>query len=48
MEAEGIMLALGGGRGGKSWGEEGREVLGTALLLLLERTHCSSSVKGIF
>lgn len=47
-EAEGIMLALGGGRAGKSWGE-GREVLGSALLLLLlESSHCSSSARGSF
>lgn len=44
-EAEGIML--GGGRAGKSWGE-GREVLGTALLPLLEWSHCSSSARGSF
>lgn len=46
-KAEGIVLALGGGRAGKSLGED-REVLGTALPLLPERSHCCSSARGSF
>lgn len=45
--SRGIMLALGGGRAGKSQHED-REVLGTALLLPPERSHCCSSARGSF